>query len=74
MNNIYDDTGNNNEPDYKDNLAFDPQSLKDVDEIKRLKTLLGECYLLINHYYMPTKNLKLLIAIGKELGYDKKPN
>ena len=74
MDNIYDDTGNNNEPDYKNNLAFDPQSLKEVDEIKRLKTLLSECYTLINHFYMPTITKTLLIAIRKELGYDKKSN
>ena len=61
----------NNEPDYDDNLAFDPQTLKEVDEIKKLRTLLNECYLLINHWYMPTKHQNLLKSLRKELGYDK---
>ena len=48
MNNIYDDSGNNNEPDYQDNLAFPPQMpLCDIlelqDEIKKLKKLLLKC-------------------------------
>lgn len=61
----------NNAPDYENNLAFDPQALKEIDEIKKLRALLNECYLLINHWYMPTKHQNLLKSLRKELGYDK---
>ena len=40
MKNIYDDSGNNNEPDYKDNLAF-PPSMPRCD-IERLRKALKE--------------------------------
>ena len=33
MKNIYDDRGNNNEPDYENNLAFPPQQIKSQDEL-----------------------------------------
>lgn len=33
MKNIYDDSGNNNEPDYENNLAFPPQEVKSQDEL-----------------------------------------
>ena len=33
MKNIYDDSGNNNEPDYKNNLAFPPQEVRSQDEL-----------------------------------------
>ena len=71
MNNIYDDTQNNNMPDYKDNLAFDPKN-KEPTELERKTKLLEECYLLINHWYMPTKHVNLLKNLRKELNYDKK--
>lgn len=64
----------NNEPDYDNNLAFDPQSLKEVNEIKKLRKLLNDCYLLINYFYMPTITKTLLISLREELGYDKKSN
>ena len=70
MNSIFDDTGNNNEPDYEDNLAFDPQASKEINENKKLKALLKECYMLISHWYMPTKHQNLLKSLRKELGYD----
>lgn len=38
MNNIYDDSGNNNEPDYENNLAFPPQEIKSQDDIKHQDT------------------------------------
>lgn len=64
----------NNEPDYDNNLAFDTQTLKEVDETKKLRKLLNECYLLISHFYMPTITKTLLISLREELGYDKKSN
>lgn len=70
MDNIYDDTKNNNTPDY-DNLAFDPKN-KEPTELERKTKLLEECYLLINHWYMPTKHINLLNNLRKELNYDKK--
>lgn len=73
MYNIYDKNhfnDNNNEPDYENNLAFNPQVSNEKDEIKKLKDLLKECYMLINHWYMPTKHQKLLKTLRKELGYD----
>lgn len=38
MKNIYDDSGNNNEPDYENNLAFPPQEIKSQDDIKHQDT------------------------------------
>ena len=38
MKNIYDDSGNNNEPDYENNLAFPPQEIKSQDDIKHQET------------------------------------
>lgn len=35
MKNIYDDSGNNNVPDYENNLAFPPQEIKSQDDIKK---------------------------------------
>lgn len=71
MDNIYDDTKNNNMPDYDNNLVFDPKS-NEPTELERKTKLLEECYLLINHWYMPTKHANLLNNLRKELNYGKK--
>ena len=40
MNNIYDDSENNNAPDYENNLAFDPTSADDLNEQGRQSEVL----------------------------------
>ena len=40
MNNIHDDSGNNNTPDYENNLAFDPTSADDLNEQGRQSDVL----------------------------------
>lgn len=40
MKNIYDDSGNNNTPDYENNLAFDPTSADDLNEQGRKSEVL----------------------------------
>ena len=42
MKNIYDDNGNNNAPDYENNLAFDPTSADDLNEQGRQSEVLIE--------------------------------
>ena len=50
MKNIYDDSGNNNEPDYDNNLAFNPSSADDLNKQERqlevLVTALEKCEML----------------------------
>ena len=62
MKNIYDDTGNNNEPDYSDNLAFDPDACTD-----KYKIAIDYLYHVIQNH---TKYPKVLTGIMKKLGLE----
>ena len=67
MNNIYDDSGNNNAPDYEnynDNLAFEPKSADDLNEQGRqsdvLITAIERCERLEKQLKIAVKYLKII--------------
>ena len=65
MKNIYDDSGNNNEPDYEDNLVFSPKSAETTifwhttsDELPEQR--------IVNHGVNPKTNEPIISKIDDE--------
>ena len=63
--NIYDDTGNNNEPDYSDNLAFDPDACTD-----KYKIAIDCFYWILQHYNKSTPVYSKVTETMKKLGLE----
>ena len=55
MNNIYDDTMNNNEPDYEDNLVFPPQEESVEKKCEKLEIQLKIAVEALKEIYEDTK-------------------